>query len=266
MTTALILAGKRDGLTDPLALEAGVSHKCLVPVAGSPMLVHVVEALAASEAIGEVRIAIEDADVLAGVPSLRRLLDAGRLVPVAARPNLVDSILAAASGASFPLFITTADNVLLTPQAVADMLGQCEEQGADAAIAFARRETVLAVHPEGQRKFYRFAEDSYSNCNSYWLKDRAALAAAETFRSGGQFVKHPMRIVMAFGFMNLLRFRFGIGTLAETFVRFSRRFRMTVAPVILSDGAVAIDVDNGRTRAVATELLNARMMVAQAAE
>ncbi|GAY22689.1 MULTISPECIES: nucleotidyltransferase family protein [Sphingobium] len=266
MTTALILAGRRDGLTDPLALEAGVSHKCLAPVAGSPMLTHVAAALAASDGIGEIRVAIEDPEVLAGVPLLRRLLDSGRMMPVAARPNLVDSILAAAQGAQFPLFITTADNVLLTPEAVADMLGQCGTPGTDAAVAFARRESVLAAHPEGQRKFYRFAEGSYSNCNSYWLKDRAALTAAETFRSGGQFVKHPMRIVNAFGFLNLVRFRLGIGTLAETFARFSRRFGMTIAPVILSDGAVAIDVDNSRTRAVAAELLDARMTVAQAAE
>lgn len=265
-TTALVLAGKRDGSTDPLALEAGVTHKCLVPVAGQPMLVHVIDALAASNRIGEIRVAIEEPKVLEGLSQLRGLIATGRLVPVAAQPNLVDSVLAAADGASFPLLITTADNVLLTPPAVAEMLDGCKAQGADAAVAFTRRDSVLAAHPEGQRKFYRFSEDSYSNCNSYWMKDRAALAAAETFRSGGQFVKHPMRIIGAFGLLNLIRFRFGIGTLAATFDRFSRRFRMTIAPVILSDGAVAIDVDNSRSRGVATELLEQRSVMLQAAE
>ena len=51
-----------------------------------------------------------------------------------------------------------------------------------------------------------------------------------------------MRIIGAFGLLNLIRFRFGIGTLGQAFARFSRRFRMVIAPVILSDGAVAIDV------------------------
>lgn len=264
--TALVLAGKRDGATDPLALEAGVTHKCLVPVAGQPMLIHVIDALAASDRIGEIRVAIEDPAVLEGLAQLRGLIATGRLVAVAARPNLVDSVLAAADGAAFPLLITTADNVLLTPPAVAEMLEGCKAQGADAAVAFTRRESVLAAHPEGQRKFYRFAEDSYSNCNTYWLKDRAALAAAETFRSGGQFVKHPLRIVGAFGLLNLIRFRFGLGTLAATFARFSRRFRMTIAPVILSDGAVAIDVDNARTRGVAADVLEQRAVMMQAAE
>ncbi|MBH1993284.1 MAG: NTP transferase domain-containing protein [Sphingomonadaceae bacterium] len=264
--TALVLAGKRNGASDPLALAAGVTHKCLVPVAGEPMLVHVIDALAASARIGEIRVAIEDGDVLRALPQLRGLIDSGRLVLVAARPNLVDSVLAAADGAQFPLLITTADNVLLTPEAVAEMQAGCAAQGADAAVAFTRRASVLAAHPTGQRKFYQFADDSYSNCNTYWLKDRAALAAAETFRTGGQFVKHPLRIVGAFGVVNLIRFRFGIGTLAAAFARFSRRFRMTIAPVVLSDGAVAIDVDNARSHGVAEELLARRISFAQAAE
>lgn len=264
--TALVLAGKRDGAQDPLALGAGVSHKCLVPVAGEPMLVHVIEALAASALIGEIRVAIEDGDVLRAVPQLRGLIERGRVLLVAAQPNLVDSVLAGAQGAAFPLLITTADNVLLTPQAVGEMLTGCAAQGADAAVAFTRRASVLAAHPTGQRKFYQFADDAFSNCNTYWLKDRAALAAAETFRTGGQFVKHPLRIVGAFGVVNLVRFRFGIGTLAAAFARFSRRFSMTIAPVVLSDGAVAIDVDNARTHGIAQELLLQRMTYAQAAE
>lgn len=265
MATALILAGKRDGATDPLALEAGVSHKCLVPVAGKAMLVHVVEALAASECIGEIRVAIEEPQVLEQLAPLRQLVATGRLVPVTAQPNLVDSVLAAADSARFPLLITTADNVLLTPLAIAEMLDGCNAQAGDAAVAFTRRESVLATHPDGQRKFYRFAQDSYSNCNTYWLKDRAALTAAEAFRSGGQFVKHPLRILGAFGLLNLLRFRFGIGTLGATFARFSRRFRITIVPIVLTDGAVAIDVDNARSKQVATQLLEQRNRLAHAA-
>ena len=117
--TALVLAGKRDGATDPLAQAAGVTHKCLVPVAGQPMLVHVIDALAASERIGQIRVAIEEPAVLQDLPQLRGVIATRRLMPVAAQPNLVDSVLAGAQGATFPLLITTADNVLLTPDSVA---------------------------------------------------------------------------------------------------------------------------------------------------
>ncbi|MEC3910000.1 NTP transferase domain-containing protein [Sphingobium sp. CR2-8] len=265
-TTAILLAGRRDGTTDPLAMAAGVTHKCLVPVAGQPMLLHVIDALVANRRIGEIRVVIEDPALLAYMPSLRGLLHSGRLIGVAARPNLVDSIMAGADGAAFPLLITTADNVMLTPDTVDEMLDGCAIQAADAAVAFTRRASVLAAHPQGQRKFYSFADDAYSNCNTYWLRDRAALKAAEAFRSGGQFVKHPGRIVGAFGLVNLIRFRFGIGTLDEAFTRFSRRFRLTISPVILTDGAVAIDVDNDRSHGIATTLLDQRLSLAQAAE
>lgn len=74
-----------------------------------------------------------------------------------------------------------------------------------------------------------------------------------------------MRIIGAFGLLNLIRFRFGIGTLGQAFARFSRRFRMVIAPVILSDGAVAIDVDNARSHGVASELLERRLARVEAA-
>lgn len=265
-TTAVVLAGRRDGATDPLAIAAGVTHKCLVPVAGQPMLLHVIDALAANPRIGEIRVVIEQPALLGALAPLRGLIGSGRLKGIGARPNLVDSVLASAEGAAFPLLITTADNVLLTPDTVDEMIAGCAAAQADAAVAFTRRAFVLAAHPDGQRKFYRFADDAYSNCNTYWLRDRAALKAAETFRSGGQFVKHPLRIVGAFGLLNLLRFRFGIGTLEQAFARFSRRFRLRISPVILSDGAVAIDVDHARSHGVAEQVLAARGALAVAAE
>jgi GTP:adenosylcobinamide-phosphate guanylyltransferase len=265
-TIAVVLAGRRDGASDPLAMAAGVTHKCLVPVAGQPMLLHVIDALAANPRIGEIRVVIEQPELLRDLAPLRRLIASGRLKGIGAQPNLVDSVLASAEGATFPLLITTADNVLLTPDAVDEMIDGTAAAQADAAVAFTRRAFVLAAHPEGQRKYYRFADDSYSNCNTYWLRDRAALKAAETFRSGGQFVKHPLRIIGAFGLINLIRFRYGIGTLEQAFGRFSRRFRLRISPVILSDGAVAIDVDNARTRDVAEQVLAGRTTLAVAAE
>ena len=253
--SALLLAGKRDGALDPLAAAANVSHKCLVDVGGRPMLAHPIETLAASPSVGKIYVSIDDPSVLDAIPLIGRLRGEGRLEVVGARHNLVDSVMAAASAAQFPLLITTADNVLLTPFAVEEFDAQARRAGADAAVAFARRESVLAAHPDGQRRFYNFACGAYSNCNLYWLGTGRALSAAEVFRSGGQFAKHPGRIVSAFGLINLLRFRFGIGTLEGGFARFSRRLGLTISPVVIADGQVAIDVDNQRTRAVVEEIL-----------
>ena len=257
-TTAVVMAGRREGSIDPLAAAAGLGDKCLVPVAGRPMIAWVLDALAAAPAIGRIIVSVNDPRLLDTLPEAQALVAAGRLSVVASRANLVDSLLAAIEGAAFPVLITTADNVLLSPAAIAATCDGADAQAADVAVAFTTRTAVLAAHPEGQRRFYRFREDAYSNCNTYWIGSPRALAAAEVFRSGGQFAKHPLRIVQALGLINLIRFRYGIGTLNQAFRRFSRRFRLTIRPVVLSDGAVAIDVDNPRTLGVAETILTAR--------
>jgi len=262
--TALVLAGKRDGVVDPLAAAAGVTHKCLVPIAGRPLIAHVVEALAASHHVGAILVSIDSAAALGGVPEVQALIRQKRLRLVEAQPNLVDSVVDALRDARFPALVTTADNVLLTPTAIGDLAAQV--LAADVAVAMARREDVLAAHPDGQRRFYRFRHGEYSNCNLYWIGDRRALAAAEVFRGGGQFAKHPARIAAAFGIANLLRLRFGWDSLGRAFGRLSERFGLTLRPALMSDGALAIDVDNARTHAIATELLEARRSQSVAAE
>lgn len=256
--TALVLAGQRDGRVDPLAEAAGTRCKALVPVAGRPMILHVIETLASAPEIGTIIVSINKGIALGEVAALRPLLASGKVRIAAARGNLVDSVMDALAKADFPVLITTADNVLLTPQSVAEMHSAVTRQGADIGVGFARRQDVLAAHPEGQRRFYQFNDDAYSNCNSYWLSNRAALRPVEVFRSGGQFVKHPARIIGAFGLLNLIRFRFGIGSLDALFARLSRRFRLTLRPVVISDGANAIDVDNERTLRVVEHILATR--------
>ena len=46
----LILAGRRPGAVDALAEAHGVADKCLVPVAGRPMIAHVLDSAAATDA------------------------------------------------------------------------------------------------------------------------------------------------------------------------------------------------------------------------
>lgn len=257
--TAIVLAGQRGGVVDPLAAEAGVANKSLVPICGAPLIRHVVEALAATPGLARLRIVVEPQTA----PAIRAAIGPQRcpLEFVDAADNLADSVHAAASGVDGPMLITTADNVLLTPGAVRATLATIA-RGADAAVAMATQAAVLAAHPDGQRRFYRFADDAYSNCNLYALAGPRAAAAAEGFRSGGQFAKKPLRMVMALGPVNLALVLMGRLTLRGALTRVSRRFRLRVEPVVLADGAHAIDVDNARTYACAETLLQARRLQA----
>lgn len=249
----LILAGRRPGVVDALADAYGVADKCVVPVGGRPMIAHVLEAAADSVA-ERVIVSTHHAALLDDLTDPVVDLLADRLVVVPAADNLADSVVAAAAMASFPLLITTADNCLLTPATIAAIGAEAARLGADAGVALARREDILAAHPEGQRRFYEFSDVAVSNCNAYWIGDRHALRAVEAFRGGGQFIKKPIRVMQAFGLINLLRFRFGLGPVHHIFQRISRHLKVDVAPLLVSDGATAIDVDNARSLAV-TEML-----------
>jgi GTP:adenosylcobinamide-phosphate guanylyltransferase len=252
--TVVVLAAQRNGRLDPLAAEAGVTHKCLVPIGGLPLLAHVLSALGEVGDIDSIRISVEDgaADRLRPIAALTGL----PVSFVAAADNIADSVYRAAEGAAGPVVVTTADNVLLTPPAVRQVMDRLAG-GADAVLALARKEDVLAAHPQGQRRFYKFRDGEFSNCNLYGLSQRG-LGLAETFREGGQFAKNPMRIARAFGFLNLVILRYGLVSLARAMQRLGRRFRVRAEAVVLADGAHAIDVDNRRTYDIAAELLDRR--------
>jgi GTP:adenosylcobinamide-phosphate guanylyltransferase len=252
--TVIILAAQRGGRLDPLAAEAGVTHKCLVPIGGRPLLAHVLAALAEVEGIASIRISVED-----GAAERLRAITDGFGLPVSfvtAADNIADSVYAAAAGADGPVVITTADNVLLTAGAVRQVSDRLLA-GDDAVVALARKEDILAAHPQAQRNFYKFRDGGFSNCNLYGLS-RAGLGAAEAFREGGQFFKHPMRIARAFGLINLIVMRYGLTSTEGAMKRLGKRFRIRASRVILADGAHAVDVDNRRTYDIAAMLLEKR--------
>ena len=256
--TALVLAGKRSGALDPLAEQAGVAQKCVVPVAGKPLIEHVTTALSLCPDVGSIRIVAHEPDEIAAIESIAALVAQGRLTFHAGAHNLVDSIFAGAEGASFPMIVTTADNCLWQAEDYAEFIRKSLSAGADAGAALARKEDVQAADPRGQAKFYQFADGGFSNCNTYWVGSEKALKAAEVMRGGGQFVKHPMRIAQAFGVMNLIRFYLGNGTREKLFGQVGRRMGLTMEPVVMSNGTCAIDVDNRRTWEVTDRLLRER--------
>lgn len=258
--SAIVLAGRRDGSIDPLAAAHGVADKCLVPVLGTPCIEHVLRALAAAPAIGTIVVSINDPAILTGLPTADYLIAEGRLTAIRAEANLAQSVIVAAAHAPFPLLVTTADNVLMTPESIALMISGAGD--ADAAAAFARKADILAAHPEGQRRFYEFADDGYSNCNTYWIARPEVLRVVEIFREGGQFAKNPRRVVAAFGLINTLMFRQGWLSLEAALRRVSKRMKLKLVPVVMADGSYAIDVDNERTHACATEIMARRRQAA----
>ena len=255
--TVIMLAAQRTGVVNPLAQKHGVSHKCVVPIRGKPLIVHVMDVLAGLEPVKKVRISVE--------PEIHAELEA-LLAPyrereldfdfIASDPNIVESVLKAAEGEVAPYIVTTADNVLLSPEQFMKVLDTLETH--DAVMNLAAKTDVKGIHENAQGRFYEFRDEGYANCNLYGIKGPHAFKAAEVFREGGQFMNNPGRLVTAFGMANIILFRMKLLTLAGAEKRLSRQFGLKLALLVPEDGAQAVDVDNDRTYEVAEMVLEQR--------
>ena len=255
----IVLAAQRAGTTNPLAEAHGVSHKCLVPIAGEPLIARTLAAVSSHPGCRAVHILIEPDGESAVRPVAEAFATEDLPIRfVASDNNIAGSVLRGCDNGTAPFVITTADNVLISHDSMNRVL-RAMDTGADAVAALANKDDIRAVHPAAQRFFYEFRDHGYANCNLYGLAGEQALNAVEIFREGGQFMNHPRRLVNAFGLFNILLMRLGWVSIDHAFERMSNRFGITMRRVALNDGTQAIDVDNERTYRIVEAILEDRI-------
>jgi GTP:adenosylcobinamide-phosphate guanylyltransferase len=242
--TALVLAGSR-GPDDPVARAGGVAHKCLVPIAGVPMAVRVVETLAACPSVGRIALALEDPALIDDLPALRPLVAAGRLsvLATAATPSLsVQRALDELTG-PLPLLVTTGDHPLLTPEMVEHFCAAALGTGADLAAGLTPSAAIRTAYPDAERTYLRFRDERYSGANLYALLGPDARRAVAFWRRVEQERKRPWRLVRAFGWRSLLAYLLGRLTLDEAMARASDIIGARIGAVVMPYAEAAIDVD-----------------------
>ncbi len=241
--TALVLAGRSDP-TDPVAAAGGCSHKALVEIGGTPMLVYVVRALLRSRPVQRIVISIDDPALVRRVPELQARLDAGivHLAAAAATPSLsVCSVLDRFSDA-LPLLVTTADNPLLTPATVeyfwASLSPRCH-----AAAAVVEIGTVQRTYPESVRTYLRFRDATVTGCNLFGLLADGSSRAAAFWGQVERHRKHPIRMIRLLGPRAVLRYALRRMTMGEAIAGLSGKTGVKVAVVSMPFAEAGIDVD-----------------------
>jgi GTP:adenosylcobinamide-phosphate guanylyltransferase len=255
------MAARRSAAEDPLDHRAKGGNKNFIDLCGKPMVCWVIESLLAAPAVADVVISVEDEALVDALDAFASARSTGRLRVVRSRTNIVDSLqvaLAERRGDWRPVLVTSGDNPLLTPAMIEHFCQQMEVRQLQAAITMTPADLMRATYPQGQRRFYRFADGEYSNCNFYGIVAPEAMAAAEIFRGGGQFRKHAVRMIRAFGLTNVLLYRLGRLNLADFGVRLSRAFNVSLGFVSMPFAEACIDVDNERTYLIADEILQER--------
>ncbi|HKQ94202.1 MAG TPA: NTP transferase domain-containing protein [Aestuariivirgaceae bacterium] len=251
---AVVLAAGR-GPGDPLARAHGVSHKCLLPVAGKPMLARVVETLRDS-GFRRIVVSIES----------RALIETALGSAAATVEHAPSRDTAAASAqaalAAAPSFrrslVTTGDHPLLTPDMLRHFLDAAVRSGADLNVGLAPAETILDAYPEAKRTFLAFAGDRVSGCNLFALHNDRALAAIEHWRHVESNRKRPWRLVSSFGIVPLMAYFAGRLSLEAAFRAASRRLGIEIGPVLMPFADAAVDVDKPEDLELAEKVLRSR--------
>lgn len=252
----IVLAGRTARGEDPLARRFGISHKCLVPLDGRPLVAHVLQTAAVHPAVESLAVSVEREAFDGLFDVLSQLPGRGIVKLVEARSNIVDSVLAAAEGWDGAILVTTADHALLTPASIDAMAKALERH--ELAVALSPRAAVLAAQPGYAHPFHIFADGALASCNLYAAAGPEALAAAEVFRGGGRFAGNPWAVLRAFGVVNLVLLACRAIGLDDAMRRLSLRLGLRIAPVVLEDGTQAIDVDDEAGHALAEKLLRER--------
>lgn len=232
--TALVLAGSRGG-RDAVAAYAGVAHKALAEVGGQTMLARVVRALAALPELSRI--------VVCAPPALRdqalELPAAVEWLPAAEGPSASVAVALAAYGA--PLLVTTADHALLRTTWLRHFLDHLP--AADAVVALARREAVLAALPQSRRTWLRFADGARCGCNVFYFATPASIRIVALWQEIEAERKRPLHMIRRLGPGFALRYALGRLTLAAALRRLEELAGAHAGVVELPFGLAAVDVD-----------------------
>ena len=252
--TALIMAGSRPG-GDPMARAAGVSHKCLLPIDGTPMVRRVVAALLAAPSVGKVMISIDAPELLEDLVS-----DSDRigLLPSAETPSLSALAAIEAAGGGAPMLITTADHPLLVPALIERFCREAEANGADIVAGLAPEDVIRTAFPESRRTYLKFRDGRFSGCNLFALLRPEGVKAIRLWRRVERDRKRPWRIAKAFGLTMLLGYLAGWLTLEAALARLSRLAGAKAGVVVLPVAEAAVDVDKPEDLVLVEAILRGR--------
>lgn len=242
--TAVVLAGRRPS-RDALADHFGVPAKALVPLGDEPLLSHVVRTLLQTAEMRRLVILSQDAELLAQTASLRWMLADPRVAFAASGSSISGSLLAFLQneGAARQILVTTADNVLLTPQIVSYFLSRAAP---GISVGLVPRARVDSDVGPTRRTWLRFRNGDFSGANLFAFRCQQLEDAARALQFWGgveQDRKKVWRIARKFGprlLLGMLLRRLG---LERAFAEAGRRLKTPVTPVPLPFGRAAVDVD-----------------------
>jgi GTP:adenosylcobinamide-phosphate guanylyltransferase len=255
--TALVLAGQRPGI-DPLAAHFGIKTKALIPVAGELMVNRVLMALVDTPGIARIIVLAQNTLELRAHRDLAWAVAEPRIAFRVSGATISGSVLSAIEDPEIglPVLVTTADNVMLTPDTVADFLAGAG--ASDVSVALVERRRLEAAVGPNRRTWLTFKGGAYTGANLFALKGPAAAKALKFWETVEQDRKSVLRLAARFGPVLMAKMLLRRLTLEGALAAAGAKLGASAAPVLLTDGRMGVDVDKVEDHALAERLLAER--------
>jgi len=240
---AVVLAGDRRA-DDPLLRAGGVASKALLPVAGTPMVLRVLETLAASRHVRSRLLCGPSAPIMARVPDLQALVDSGRVdwLENDASPSRSAARALARLPGDRPVLLTTADHALLSPAMVDHFCERALASGAEVVVGLAPYPRVAAAFPGARRTVLKL-DQGYCGCNLFAFLTPAGRATTGYWQQLEARRKQPLKMLASIGWGVALRYALGRLDLHTALAVLSRRVGARAGAVLMPFPEAAVDVD-----------------------
>ena len=270
---SVILAGERPG-GSPISHAFNVPASVMVPVAGQPSLVRVMQAIEASQQASGGIVCGPAADVVSGSEELQSVLKKPGFEWLAPASGPAASALAALEKLDhFPALLTAGDHALLTGEIVDNFCNLASSSGSadkleqipsrenevkadfDLVIGFVPYARVKAAWPESRRTVLKFSNGRFCGSNLFAIMTPKGCKALEFWRQAEADRKHPWRIARRFGFMALVLYLFRRLSLEDALGGLSKAAGCRIGHVKVEFARAAVDVDSIEDQKLAEKIL-----------
>jgi len=247
---AIVLAG---GPPDELvAGVAGAPNKAFLKIGGKALVERTLWPLLISERIAKLIVVAppeaHDSPALAMANEVRP-----------DGPSIVDSMRSGLAGLDPDrlVLMAAADLPVLSIEAVEEFIGLAERSGADVVYACVERKTHIARYPQVPHTWAKLRDGTFCGGGCIALRPRVFPALERFLDRLGSARKNPVQLAALFGWDFLLRYPFGLISIASLERRASAALGAPVAAAVCTRPEIAVNVDRASDVALAERLVAA---------
>lgn len=255
--TAIVLAANRTD-KDPITKHTGAACKAFAPVGGIPMVIRVLDTLAACDLINAVILCGPPESMHEQCPALKKRIVSGQInwVPSLDSPShSADSAINRLPNHT-PVLLTTADHALLTPDIVQKFLHASMTVNCDATVGAISEQALVAAFPDSKRTIIRLRDGGFHGCNLYTFNPKGR-ALIGFWRKAEKLRKKPWQLIaQVLGFKTVLLYLFGLLTKQKALAALSEKSGVNIKVIMLNDPRAGIDVDKIEDLVLTEKILN----------